>query len=260
MALDRPFDLAREPRTSPPPSPRLAAQRLPWHTARLSMMSLQRLFVTLLVGASVAAAADSPDLPKGLPDAASKDQRIAVLELMKANTQKYGSDAALLQGLLLTHSLQGEAVLTTQSTITGFEEREGRKYLGFRVESGVVLNDKTMDRDRRLERIWHVVLERTLLKYPKFKAPGDGLAVEISYNHREYERLSDVAQTDDDAGPVERAKFYLLGSDLDEFLGHRLGPQEFLGRSRVLVDERPVKIQLTEVTMPPRPATELGQN
>ena len=223
-------------------------------------MLFWRFLFTLLLGASIASAAESADLPAGLPDAASKDQRIAVLELMKANTQKYGSDAALLQGLLLTHSLQGDAVLTTQSTILGFEENDGRKYLGFRVESGVVLNDKTMDRDRRLERIWHVVLERTLLKYPKFSVPGDGLAVEITYNHREYERLADVAQTDDDAGPVERAKFYLLAADLEAFLAHRMGTQEFLGRSRVLVDEHPVKIQLTEVTMPPRPtAAELGE-
>jgi len=215
-------------------------------------MLLQRFLLTVLLGASVAWAAES-ELPAGLPDAATKDQRIAVLELMKANTQKYGSDAALLQGLLLTHSLQGEAVLTTESTIVGFEESEGRKYLGFRVESGVVLNDKTMDRDQRLERIWHVVLERTLMKYPKFSAPADGLAVEIRYNHRPYERLSEVAQTDDDVGAAERAKFYLLTADLDEFLARRMGPQDFLGRSRILVDEKPVKLVPTEVSMPPRP-------
>jgi len=216
-------------------------------------MVSQRFILALLLGASVAAAAESPDLPAGLPDAATKDQRIAVLELMKQNTQKYGSDAALLQGLLLTHSLQGDAVLTTESTIVGFEEREGRKYLGFRVDSGVVLNDKTLDRERRLERIWHVVLERTLMKYPKFTVPGDGLAVEIRYNHRAYDRLSDIGPTDDDAGPVERAKFYLLSSDLDEFLAKRMGTQAFLDRSRILVDEKPVKLVPTEVSMPPRP-------
>lgn len=216
-------------------------------------MSVQRFLLAILLGTSVAAAAESPDLPAGLPDAASKDQRVAVLELMKANTQKYGSDAALLQGLLLTHSLQGEAVLTTESTIVGFEQSEGRKYLGFRVDSGVVLNDKTMDRDRRLERIWHVVLERTLMKYPKFTAPADGLAVEIRYNHRPYDRLSDIAQTDDDVGPMERAKFYLLSTDLDEFLARRMGPQVFLDRSRIFVDEKPVKLVPTEVSMPPRP-------
>jgi hypothetical protein len=218
-------------------------------------MLLQRFLVSLLLAASLAGAAESPELPSGLPDAASKDQRVAVLELMKANTQKYGSDAALLQGLLLTHSLQGDAVLTTESTILGFEESDGRKYLGFRVESGVVLNDKTMDRDRRLERIWHVVLERTLLKYPKFSAPADGLAVEIRYNHRPYDRLSEVGQSDD-VGPLERAKFYLLSNDLDAFLAHRMGPQALLGHSRVLVDEQPVKVQLTEVSMPPAPTAE----
>ena len=216
-------------------------------------MPLQRLLLAFLLCAPLTAAADQHELPAGLPDAATKDQRVAVLQLMKANTEKYGSDAALLQGLLLTHSLQGEAVLTTESTILGFEESAGRKYLGFRVASGVVLNDNEMDRDRRLERIWHVVLERTLMKYPKFNAPADGLAVEIRYNHRPYERLADVGQTDDDFGPEERAKFYMLSADLEEFLAKRMGPQDFLGRARILVDDRPVKIHLTEVSMPPPP-------
>ena len=79
------------------------------------------------------------------------------------------------------------------------------------------------------------------------------LVVEIRYNHKPYDRLSDVGQHDDDFGPEEKAKFYMLSSDLEEFLARRMGPQDFLGRARILVDDRPVKIQLTEVSMPPRP-------
>ena len=224
------------------------------------MSSLQRALLVILLGIPLVAGADTSEkLPQGLPDAASKDQRIAVLELMKTNTQKYGSDAALLQGLLLTHSLEGQAILTTESTIVGYEETSGRKYLGFRVASGVILNDNTMNRDQRLERIWHIVLERTLLKYPKFNAPADGLAVEIRYNHRPYEKLADVNETEDDFGPEERAKFYMLSADLQEFLAKKMGPQDFLGRSQVLVDDRPVKIQLTEVSMPPVPPRQLEE-
>src|SRR5438270_11356366 len=164
-----------------PPTPTL----FPYTTLFRSFPMLRRGLLLSLLLAGQALAGDPEELPQGLP-AASGDQRRAVLQLMRDNRQKYGDDSALLQGLLLTHSLQGEAVLTTESTIVGFEEIEGRKYVTFRVNSGMVLNDKSLDRQQRLERIWHVILERTLMRYQKFTAPADGVAVEIQYNHRPY--------------------------------------------------------------------------
>ncbi len=214
-------------------------------------MALRTLLASLLL-AGTAFAAETIELPTGLPLEPAQGAGRAVLDLMKHNTQAYGSDTALLQGLLLTHSLQGAAVLDTESTLLGFEQSAGRKYVALRVASGIVLNDQQLTRNQRLERIWHVILEHTLLKYPTFTAPADGLAIEIQYNHRSFDEVADL-YAEIDAGPVERAKFYLLGSDLAEFLGHRLGPQAFLDRSRVLLDDQPVKLQLTEVSMPPRP-------
>jgi hypothetical protein len=213
------------------------------------------IFFFLLLLSVPVVAAETPELPSGLPPTRSADDRRAVLELMKQNRQKYGDDAALLQGLLLTHSLQGEAVLTTESTIVGFEEHEGHKYVAFRVASGVVLNDKSLDREQRLERIWHIVIERTLLRYPKFTAPADGLAIEIEYNHRPYQQLADLYNEAEDTGAVERAKFYMLSSDLGDFLAHQMGTQDFLERSRVLLDDQPVKLRIMEVSLPPRPST-----
>src|ERR1044072_7086458 len=134
---------------------------------------LARSIVVCALLAAPAFAAEPEELPHGLPPAVSTDERRAVLQLMRQNRDKYGDDAARMQGLLLTRSLEGEAVLTTESTIVGFEELEGRKYVAFRVASGVVLNDLALDRDQRIERIWHVVLERTLLRYPTFSAPPD---------------------------------------------------------------------------------------
>jgi len=214
---------------------------------------LPRSLLLSLLLVAPAWADDAEALPQGLP-AASGDQRRAVLQLMRDNREKYGDDSALLQGLLLTHSLQGEAVLTTESTIVGFEQLEGRKYVTFRVNSGMVLNDKSLDRSQRLERIWHVILERTLLRYSKFTAPGDGLAVEIQYNHRPYNAIADLYAGADDSGPTERAKFYMLATDLEEFLARRIGPQAFLDRSRIVLDDESIPLHLMEVSMPPRPA------
>jgi len=215
---------------------------------------LARLVFLLSLFLLVPAHGAEPELPSGLPSA-SADEKRAVLELMKQNKEKYGADAALLQGLLLTHSLQGEAVLTSESTITGFEQSEDKKYVAFRLATGVVLNDKLLDRDRRLERMWHVVLERALRHYPSFTAPADGLAIEMHYNHRPYDRIAELYDENGD-GAVERAKFYLSAADLSEFLAHRLGAQDFLDRSRIVLDDHSVKLRLTEASMPPRPPAE----
>lgn len=218
-----------------------------------SMLARSLLLVALV---AAPAAADSNDPTAGLPIAPGKDERRAVLELMKQNTEKYGGDIALLQGLLLVHSLQGEAVLTTESRIVGFEKSEGRNYVACHVASGVVLNDRQqLTREQRLERIWHIVLERALAKYQNFSAPADGVAIEIQYNHRAFETISEVGKSDD-VGPVERAKFYLATADLRDYLSQRVGPQEFLERSRILLDDQPVKLRLVEVTMPPPPKKE----
>jgi hypothetical protein len=213
-------------------------------------MLLRSLLLSLLL-VSAALATESAAPPSHVSPPTGDDRR-AVLELMKRNTRKYGPDAALLQGLLLTHSLQGDAVFTAESTLVGFEQAEGHEFIAFRLASGVVLDDKRLTPAQRVEHVWHVILERTLLKYPKFQGPGDGLSVDIAYSHRPFDQIADLASLDA-PGPIEHAKFYMLSADIAEFLARRIGAQEFLARSRVLLDGRPIAIHLTEATMPPRP-------
>jgi hypothetical protein len=239
----------------------LAARRIAWHGRRFSMR-LVVLALFLAVGYPVGAADVAPSaeperwsepkksdgkdgLPPGIPPTRDSEMQHRVLQLMKENRIRYGADAALMQGLLLTHSLEGDAILTTESTIVGFEESEGRKWVAFRVASGVVLND-SLERERRLERMWHIVVERTLRRYPTFTVPADGVAVELHWNHKAYRTLDDIYANVEDVGPIERGKFYLPGGDLSAFVEHRLGAQELLERSRVFLDDEPVKLRLVE--------------
>ncbi len=218
-------------------------------------MLLRLAVVTALVALAPAFAEEPDDALEDLPATKDDAGRRMVLQLMKENRVKYGEDAALLQGLLLTHSLQGDAILTTESTIVGFEETDGRKYVAFKVASGIVLNDRKLaSPGERLEKIWHVVLERALTRYPSFQAPGDGLAVEVHYNHKSFHSLSDLYENVEDVGPLERVKFYMLASDLSAYVEHRLTVQEFLERSKILLDGEAVRLRLAEVPLgPPAP-------
>lgn len=191
--------------------------------------------------------------PVGPPPGTGEETRRAVIALLRENRSKYGDDAAIMQGLLLVHANQGGAILATESAIVGFEENEKRRYVAFRVDSGTIFDDETMSREQRLEQIWHSILERTLLRYPTFSVPGDGIAVEILYSHRPYESVSDLYRTIDDRGEIERAKFYLLTEHLSDFVGRRLDARALLERSKVLLDEKSVKVDLHDFVGPLRP-------
>jgi hypothetical protein len=186
------------------------------------------------------------ELSKGKVAGSDTKTKQAVAALLRGNTAKYGEDAAALQGLLLVHTIEGQAVLEAHSEILGFEDAEGRRWIAYRVASGVVLNDRELDRERRLERIWHIVVEKTLQRYPSFQVPVDGIAVEVNYNHRPFRSVADLYANIDDTGPIERAKFYLPSADVSQFVDKKLAPQQLLDRSRVLLDNQPVNLVLTE--------------
>ena len=177
-----------------------------------------------------------------------------ILQLLRENRQKYGEDATILQGLLMAHSVQTDAFLTTESGISGFEEAHGKRFVVFRVVSGVIFNDNYMDRDARLSRVWQAILERSFLKYPTFSLPtADGVAIEIAYNHKPYGSILDLSKEIDEPGPLEKAKFYFLAEDLGEFLGQKLPARTLLDRAHITVDDQPYAFALQELMTVPRP-------
>lgn len=212
-------------------------------------MRLRILAVTVLAARAVVAAEDPL---AGLPPV-GEEARQALIALFKENRRKYGEDAAVMQGLLLVHANRSGAVLATESAIVGFEERDHRRYVLFRVDSGTIFDDRSTSPEQRLEAVWHSILERTLLRYPSFRVPGDGIAVEILYSHRPFDIPADLYRPIDDRGVLERAKFYLSAADVSEFVAGRLGGREMLARSAILLDDRPVRPEVVDPVGPPVP-------
>jgi hypothetical protein len=208
---------------------------------------LSKIFAGLLVLGTAALAAEPADLP-----ATEADAKKALVALIRRNRQQYGEDAAVMQGLFLMNTNQRDAVIASECAITGFEETDDRRYVAIRVASGAVFDDGTMNQDERLARVWHSILEPTFQRYETFDVNGDGIVVEVTYNHRPYRSMSELYETIDDVGPVERVKFYLTEANLAAYVENRLGAQDLLDRSRVLVDEKPVKMTVHEIVGPPR--------
>lgn len=214
-------------------------------------MSLRLLAVCLLSSWALAAPAAAQIRSSYDPDNETHQE---IMKLLRDNRLKYGDDATILQGLLMAHSVDTEAILTTESGITGYEEIEGKRYIAYRVSSGVVFNDNDMDRDARLSRVWQSILARSFLTYPEFSIPADGVAIEIAYHHRPYGAVSELYRAIDDVGPQERAKFYFLSQDIEAFLGQKLSSDDLLAKARVRVDDRPVEFRLQEIMTVPGPS------
>jgi hypothetical protein len=220
--------------------------RRPSGIVRPPAMFRRAVFVTILF-AGAAPAAD----PSLGTLATTDETKKAVISLLRHNRQMYGDDAAILQGLLLVHANQGhDAVLGTESEIVGYETAEGKKFIVFRVASGAILNDAEFDRDQRVERIWHSIVEKTLLRYPTFAVPADGIAIDVKWNHRRYASVSQLYETIDQEGDVERAKFYLHAPHITGFVEHKIAASELLGRSKVLLDDRPAVVHVTDFVGP----------
>lgn len=216
---------------------------------RLAMRSWM-VILLLLSWIGVARAQDDADLPRPPDDRTRK----AIVHLLRENRQQYGDDAAILQGLLLVNATRGGALLTSEVAIEGFEKRGEYRFVRFRVESGAILDEDLYDRDHRVAEVWHRILERSLLRYPRFRVPVDGIAVEVGYYHRRWESRRKLLDfINEDPGSEERTEFYLLARDIAPFVARELGGADLLRRSEILVDGELAELEVADLVGPALP-------
>ena len=195
-----------------------------------------------------------------LPASRDDHTQDAIIGLLRENRQEYGDDAAILQGLLLVNATRSGPLLASEVAIEGFETRGDQRFVTFRVESGAILDDDHYDRDRRVSEMWHRIVERSLLRYPSFAVPVDGIAIEVRYHHWHWRSRRAFLDSIDDSGPVEKVKFYLLSSNLTPFLDRKFGSAELIRRSEILVDGEPATPHIEDRMGPtaPNDTPELG--
>jgi hypothetical protein len=136
--------------------------------------------------------------------------------------------------------------------VTGFEDRDGKRYLGFKVDTGIVYNDRELRADSRPARAWRDIIETSLRKFHAMTVAADGIAVRLGYTHRDYATEEDLrAHLRDDSGVPEAAAFYLLLPDVNALMAARITGQELIDRSVVLINDVPVHVVLEIPTPQP---------
>jgi hypothetical protein len=202
------------------------------------------LLVLVLLSASADGADTEADNPTSHPTIG------AALEEMGA---KYGSGATALQGYLLNHAIQGGSVLDITVSIAGIELRRERRYLVYKVDTGIVYRTDEVSPARQLARIWSDVVEPSARKAAQMNLPSDGIALLVTYRRGSYSDRADL-QRQLQARHITAAEagFYVLNRDAIDLLAAQITSQELAARAEVQVDGQPARVDLSLLADQPR--------
>ena len=169
--------------------------------------------------------------------------RQEILRTLQDVQRKYGRDAVLIEGHLLGLAIQAGSILEAAISVPGVEERSGKRFLTFKLDTGIIYNDRELTRPGRAARAWRDIVESSLRKFRSLTVQADGLALLVGYTHKEYVDDADLrARLTEGHGESEAAAFYLLIEDVAELLADRITGQQLIDRSTVLIDGSPARI------------------
>jgi hypothetical protein len=214
-------------------------------------MSLARPLLRLALCMSAAAllamacspAARAADDPEASPEPGTTRKEIQ--DSLHELQRKYGPDAVLMEGALLGQAIRSGSILEAVIAVPGVEEHNGKRFLAFKLETGIIYNDREVAPQERSMRVWSDIVEASLRQIRKPSFPADGLVVVVSYTHKPYGDLSDLrARLKDSHGEPETAAFYLLTPDVIELNADRITPQQLMDRSTILLNGEPAHVTL----------------
>src|SRR3954447_23658672 len=120
--------------------------------------------------------------------------REGVTKLLQKIRRKWGEDAVLIDTSLLLNAMRNGSVLASGSRIDGIKEYDGKRYLGFDVETGLVFDDNSRNEIARVHMLWHTIIVPPLQRLSKLSVPADGIVVRMQYFHSAYGSLHELRQ------------------------------------------------------------------
>lgn len=203
------------------------------------------VLIAVVVGGARTLAAQATSGPDDGPSSKTE-----IFNAMQDVRRKYGSDAVLLQGHLMSHAVRNDgAVGETVASVGGFEDRDGKRFLTFQLETGIVYNDRELSAAARPVRAWSDIVEASLRKFHTLTLPADGIVLRLGYAHREYDTEAELrTHFREQPGTPETTVFYLMLPDVGDLLSDRITGQQLIERSATLVNGTPAHIVLATQT------------
>lgn len=163
-----------------------------------------------------------------------------VLKFLQDMKRQYGPDTVALVSWLIEAMNHSGSVLTSSVKVDGNEMKNNTRFLIFRVDTGLILNETTVDRNSRLLLVWEKILGKAFLQMETIQVPADGVVIDLLYHHKSFPETDSLADHVDEPGPIEEAKFYIHGDSLRAFMRKELSAHQLLSRTQVLVNGQPV--------------------
>lgn len=216
---------------------------------QLSAVSLCPLVAAIALTSAHAARAQQWKPPT---DAGQSGISKEILASLHDVQRQYGKDAVMMEGQLLGQAIRSGSIVDAVISIPGFEEREGRRYVAFKLETGIIYNDREVIAAARPLRVWADIVEPSLRKFKTLDLPADGVALVFGYAHKQYADESDLrAHLRDNPGDPELVTFYVLSSDVTELTADRITGQQLIDRATVLVNGSPTRLIVEAPTPSP---------
>ncbi len=165
-----------------------------------------------------------------------------VLKFLQNMKRQYGPDTVALVSWLIEAMNQSGSVLTSSVKVDGHEEKDNTRFLIFRVDTGLILNETQVDRNSRLLFVWEKIVGKAFQQMDTIEVPADGVVLDLRYHHKSFPETDSLSDHVDEPGPVEEAKFYVHGDSLRAFMRKELSAHQLLSRTQVLIDGQPVPL------------------
>lgn len=163
-----------------------------------------------------------------------------VLEFLQSMKRQYGPDTVALVSWLLDAANRSGSVLTTSIRVDGNETKDNTTFLVIWVDTGLILNEQTIDQQGRLLTIWERILTKAFEHMDTIQVPADGVRVDLLYHHKSFPETDSLADHVDEPGTIEEAKFYITSNHLRAFMKKEMSSQDLLSRTQVFVSDQPI--------------------
>ena len=196
---------------------------------------------------SLASAAHLAQAQQWKPPADAEQSGISkeILSSLHDVQRQYGKDAVMMEGQLLGQAIRSGSIVDAVISIPGLEERDGQRYVAFKLDTGIIYNDREVTAAARPVRLWTDIVEPSLRKFQTLDLPADGVALMLAYAHKEYADEADLrAHLRDSPGDPESVAFYVLSSDVTELTANRITGQQLIDRATVLLNGSPTHLVL----------------
>jgi hypothetical protein len=204
-------------------------------------------------GTGALAAPDPEPLPSGMENLDSASPKDVTRALRRVR-HHYGDDAIVIETQLLINAMRNGSLRATSVGVDGVRTHEGKKYLVFVVDTGLIFDSATRDETTRVHMLWETIVAPTLEHLPQgLRVPADGIKVVLRYHHRPYQTREELRAKLDEPGTPEETDFYLLGPDIDTILRQTETPHTLIARARVTVDGNARTLAAAPPTLPTTP-------